>query len=1061
MLRIRREDVAEFVRIQTEHASMVIRPNSHEFGYVRLLIVILVTFATRTTLAEDRVNFNRDVRPILAAKCFACHGPDKHARKSGLRLDTFKGATAKRDGSVAIIPKQPGKSEAWKRITTSDTDLRMPPKETGKTLTAKQKDILRRWIAQGAEYTRHWAFVKPKLPPVPEVKNDKWSRNAIDRFILNQSRPAAPRRTAADKLTLIRRVYLDLIGLPPMPEEVDAVLKAAKASSFDKAYEQLVDRLLKSPRYGERWATPWLDLARYADTNGYEKDRPRDIWAYRDWVIDALNRDLPFDQFTMQQLAGDLMSAKKSAKPQAALRRRIATGFHRNTMLNEEGGIDPLEFRFHAVVDRVATTGTTWLGLSLGCAQCHSHKYDPISHHDYYRFFAFLNNADEPEMDLPDAKLDARHMANLAKAKRLLRELPSNWPVPKGSRQSRKQLIDAAFQRWLKQERARTVRWKSLRPAKATSNLPILTIQKDDSIFASGDTAKVDIYKIEFTPKSAGITAMLLEALPDPRLPEHGPGSTYYEGTRGDFFLGEIEIRADGKRIKIADASHSYAKNRFGRNPVSAKLATDGDPQTGWSVHGRQGERHTAVFVLDKPLPKAKKLTVTMKFGRHFASSLGRFRISATTDKTKPVARDFPSKVGTLLLKTDEQLSDKQRQRLFEEFLLNAKPLAKHAAEIRKLRKRPDYPTTLVLRERPKRHPRPTHLHTRGEFLRPAEQVIAATPTVLHPFPNNIPNNRLGLAKWIVSPENPLTARVVVNREWAALFGRGLVASVDDFGVQADAPSHPELLDWLAVKFMTPSNKGGLGWSMKRLHKLIVMSATYRQSSQLKARGSRPAGSSRAQPAGFDRDNKLLRRAPRLRLPAEVVRDSALRVAGLLSTKMGGPGVRPPQPKGITEIAFGSPKWVPSQGEDRYRRSVYTFIKRTAPFAMHRTFDAPSRESCTAKRDRSNTPLQALTLLNDAMFTEIAQAMGRLLTKRKGSDADVVRYTFRRTLTREPSNEEKQLLVAFVRAQRKRLKSGELNAKTIAGGPTDAVNVATWTTLARALFGLDEFVTRN
>ncbi len=1009
-----------------------------------LLLLTGVAVAETAFAADDEtVNYSRDIRPILAAKCFACHGPDAQSRKADLRLDIAKGAQADREGSRAITPGNPQKSEAFLRIMSRGADERMPPKETGKSLTAKDKELLRRWILQGAKYTRHWAYIKPKRPVGPAVQQTKWVRNDIDRFILARLEKAGLRPSPQPELhTLARRVSLDLIGLPPTLAEMEAFENDVRRTSIDAAYERLVDRLLASPRYGERWARRWLDLARYADTNGYEKDRPRSIWAYRDWVIDAYNRDMPFDQFTIEQLAGDML-------PGSTLRQKIATGFHRNTMLNEEGGIDPLEYRFYAMVDRVATTGTTWLGLTLGCAQCHSHKYDAISHADYYRLMALLNNADEPERDLPDSKLATRSAQNLRRAKRLLAELPQKWPAANGTKRNRAQRIADRFQEWLKAERKRSVTWQTLRPTKATSNLPLLTVQADDSVFASGDTTKRDTFELEFQPDVTAITAIRLEALPDDRLPEHGPGMTYYEGTRGDFFLGEFQLSADGKPLTIGRATHSYAKNQFGRNPVSAQLAVDGDPQTGWSVHGRQGERHTAVFVLKTPLSAVRSLKLKMLFGRHFACSLGRFRISVTT-AAHAVARDLPDDVERLLTTPDDRLSSSQRQRLFEEFLLTAPELRKHADEIRKLQKRPDFPTTLVMRERPANNPRPTFLHKRGEFLRRGERVFPATPAVLHPFPANTPRNRLGFARWLVSPENPLTARVVANRQWAAFFGRGLVATVDNFGVQGDSPTHPELLDWLAVELMSPHGKGRCAWSMKHLHKQIVMSATYRQSSRIN-RAARQQ----------DPENLLLSYAPRPRLEAEVIRDSILSSAGLLSTKMGGPGVRPPQPKGVTEVAYGSPHWTTSTGEDRYRRSIYTFIKRTAPFAMFRTFDASSGESCTARRDRSNTPLQALTLLNDVMFNEAAHALGRRLAAFKGTDSQRIRRAFRRVLTRDPRDQELKLLTEFVNTQRRRFLSHEFDAGKYSGTQENAVAIATWSSLARALFALDETLTRN
>jgi hypothetical protein len=1011
--------------------------------------------------AERALDFARDVRPILAKNCFVCHGPDDNTREAGLRLDRFHSATKEADsGAAPIVPGKPEESELVRRIFSDDEGERMPPSEAKSQLTGEQKETLRRWIAAGARYTEHWAFVPPKQPPLPAVKQSDWPRNEIDHFILARLEaeglsPSPP----ADKHTLVRRIYLDLIGLPPTPQEVDAFL----ADEAPRAYERLVDRLLASEHYGERWARLWLDLARYADTNGYEKDRGRSIWPYRDWVIRALNADMPFDRFTIEQLAGDML-------PGATRDQRIATGFHRNTMLNEEGGIDPLEFRFHAMTDRVATTGTTWLGLTTGCAQCHSHKFDPITHNEYYGLMALLNNADEPELDLPSAEMDEQHRRNLAEAERLLTDLSKEAQS--------KSDFEARFAEWLQRERERTVDWKPLRPTKATSNMPLLTVEDDDSIFASGDTTKQDLYELEFQPGMEGITALRLEALPDARLPAHGPGMTYYEGTKGDFFLAELKVAgtlrapsaaveedsansADGARsvpATIARASHSYAKNRFGNNPAAAVMATDGDVQTGWSVDGRTGERHTAVFVFEQPV-SAETLRIEMTFGRHFASSLGRFRISATTHPGGGEARDLPEEVETLLAIPEEKLTDDQRNRLRNQFLLQSPDFAEQTNKIRQLQKRPEYPTTLVMHERPPTNPRRTFRHHRGEFLQPKEPVEPGVPEVLPPLKaegeerkaessqrgDRLPD-RLDFAKWLVSRENPLTARVTVNRQWAAIFGTGIVRTVEDFGIQGEAPSHPELLDWLALHFMEE------GWSLKKLHRLIVTSAAYRQSSRVTP-----------DLLAKDPQNRLLARGPRVRLEAELIRDSVLRASGLLSPTIGGPSVFPPQPASITtEGAYGRLDWKPSEGEDRYRRSLYTFTKRTTPFAMFAMFDAPSGEACVARRDVSDTPLQALTLLNDPMLLEGAQALGKSYAADPRPVEDRIDELFRRCLVRSESEEEQLDLLAFYQAQRQRFHADAAAAKSFAGAESPNVaDQAAWASLARALFNLDEFITKN
>lgn len=1169
-------------------------------------------------------DFNTEVRPILSQHCFKCHGPDEPTRKGGLRLDVRDAAIkAAKSGAVALVPGKPAASELVTRIHSKDPDEVMPPPSTRHTLTAAEKKTLEDWISAGADYVPHWAFQPPTAVSPPDVGDSPWPHNAIDRFVLQRmaQRGLSPSETA-DPHTLARRVSLDLIGLPPTPAEVEEFLK----DPSDAGYERWVDRLLASPRYGERWARRWMDLARYADTNGYEKDRNRSIWPWRDWVIRALNADMPFDRFTVEQLAGDLL-------PDPTRDQLIATGFHRNTMLNEEGGIDPLEFRFHAMTDRVATTGTTWLGLTVGCAQCHTHKYDPIQHREYYQLMAFLNNADEPDLDLPEPTDEARHQARLAEAEALVAGLADQFPIeetvwstptlaearsqrgspvrllddqsalftgaapdtdtltlvvttkeshidrlrletlldealpkkgpgrvahgnfvlselritaapldapdqkrkvtlshaqadveqsgfpagqaiddqlqtgwavdvggdrlnrehhlvvrfqnevsfPAGTRfeitlehqqaaqhligrprirlgrpspdprpvaERRKAAAETAFQRWLEQARETAVRWTPLRPTAATSNLPLLTIQPDDSVLASGDISKSDTYRLTFEAPPEPITAVRLEALPDPSLPKHGPGMAYYEGPKGDFFLGELNLNADGQPVRWKSASHSYGKNAFGAE-ATATLAIDRDPQTGWSTAGREGQRHEAVFIPEAPIAGGSQLDLSLLFGRHYACSLGRFRVSVTSRSGGATARDLPNDLEPLLMVPDAALASGQRERLRRHFLLTTPELAETQKRIAQLRQRPAAKTTLVLRERPSDNPRPTFLHRRGEFLQPAERVEPGVIAAIAPFPVDLPKNRLGLARWLVSTNHPLTARVTVNRQWQAFFGKGLVKTTEDFGYQGESPSHPELLDWLAVDFMRN------GWSLKRLHRQIVLSATYRQSSRI-----RPEHLER------DSDNRWLSRGPSVRLEAEIIRDSALRAGGLLSDTMGGPGVYPPQPSGVTEVAYGGAAWPTSQGQDRYRRSLYTFTKRTAPFAMFNTFDAPTGESCLARRDTSNTPLQALTLLNDVFFIEVSQAMGRDLARQTGTVSERIRTAFQRCLTRPPTAVELQALESFWNSQRARFRAKELDAAAVAGpgdisGETPLEERAAWSALSRALLNLDELITKG
>ena len=1030
---------------------------------VRLAVIALtLTGLNRPIFSEEPVDFSRDVRPLLSGKCFSCHGPDEETREADLRLDSFESAT----GSDAIVPGEPMQSEVVRRILSDDPDEQMPPRSSNKSLSDDQKQLLIRWVESGAKYEQHWSFVPPVLPEAPKDASDQWSRNEIDRFIVarlvEEGLSPSP---ATDTRTLIRRVFLDLVGLQPSPEEADqwlARLTASDGQLNEAAYVELVDHLLSLPQYGERWGRRWLDLARYADTNGYEKDRDRTMWPYRDWVIRALNSDMPFDQFTIEQVAGDML-------PNSTIDQRIATGFHRNTMLNEEGGIDPLEFRFYAMTDRVATTGTTWLGLTTGCCQCHTHKYDPITHHEYYGLMAFLNNADEPDLNLPDPATEKRYQKNRTEADRLLAELSQHWPDAKErededeaadqkTTQSEKApeekppaSLDAAFANWLATERRLAVDWQVIVPTSLTSNLPHLTVQDDGSIFASGDTTKFDTYELGFKDVPAGTTTIRLEALPDERLPAHGPGSTYYEGRKGDFFLNEIVVTLDGRRVTIKSASHSYAKNQFGSNPVSAALTIDGDYQTGWSAASRPGERSVAVYILDAPLPAGRQLDVTMTFGRHFASSFGRFRLSASSGSTNIVAREWSSEIERLLRIDDELLADEQRQRLRNEFLLNAPQLTEHAKKIHDLRLRPASLEVPVLTERPAENPRPTFLHNRGEYLQPKDRIDARVPEALHPFPADAPKNRLEFARWLVSEDNPLTARVVANRHWAAFFGTGLVKTLDDFGMQGESPSHPKLLDWLAVSLMDDD------WSIKSLHRKIVLSSTYRQSSNHSKSGSTSNSPTKS---GLS-EAQLLARFPRTRLEAEVIRDVVLKSTGLLSLKQGGPPVRPPQPDGISEASFGRPKWQASKGEDRYRRSVYIYQKRTAPFAMLTTFDAPSGEACIARRDVSNTALQALTLLNDEMFLEAARALGKLLTESDEADRSRIQIAFARVLTRPPSETEVTRLLTFVANQRSVINN-ERGAETEPKPANEhAVEIDVWTNVARALFSLDETLTKN
>jgi Protein of unknown function (DUF1549)/Protein of unknown function (DUF1553)/Planctomycete cytochrome C len=990
-------------------------------------------------------DFSREVRPILSQHCFKCHGPDDGAREAKLRLDLRDSAIAHREpGKAPIVPGKPESSELIRRIFSHDADEIMPPPAANKPLSDSERGILRAWVAAGAEYKPHWAFVPPRQAPPPAVSSLAASsqglrlRGPIDAFIQAQLESSGLKSAPeADRYTLIRRASLDLSGLPPTPAEVDAFVN----DPAPDAYERLVDRLLASPHYGERWARRWLDLARYADTNGYEKDRTRSIWPYRDWVIAAVNADMPFDQFTIKQLAGDML-------PNATIEDRVATGFHRNTMLNEEGGIDPLEYRYYAVVDRVGTTGTVWLGLTVRCAQCHTHKFDPIPHRDYYRMMVFLNNADEKQVDIPVPALISRRQQIERQVAAAEADLPNQ--LAPGGREGRTK-FDAKFERWERTESARALRWTVLHPARAKANLPHLSVLPDDSVLVSGDMSKSDRYELQFDKLPSEITALRLDVLPDESLPEHGPGRVFYEGAFGDFQLSEWTAAADGAPVRFKTATQSYTANGGG-----ASAAIDGNPLTSWSINKGQGKPHSALFVLDQPLRGAKSLSVEMLFEYYYACGLGKFRISATSGSIPANRRVMPADVDRILATPRQQRSPDQQATLVRYFasITPALDEQRRVLDVERAQE-PLLPTSLVFSERPADNPRPTFVHKRGEFLNPTEAVEAQIPSLFGMLPNDFPRNRLGFAQWLVDARNPLVGRVTVNRQWQAFFGRGLVRTGDDFGYQGSAPTHPRLLDWLAVEFVRR------GWSLKAAHRQIVTSATYRQASGVTLEA-----------LAKDPENKLLSRAPRVRLDAELVRDSALAAAGLLTERIGGPSVFPPQPASVAEGSYGGMTWNVSQGPDRFRRGLYTFSKRTSPFAMLATFDGPSGEECVARRDVTNTPLQALTLLNDSQFVEVARGMAAdVLAKSKGQPETVAGVLFRRCLVRPPDKQELASLVAFYSKALARFESDPSGAKEIVssgkdrGSPETAkvepVKLAVWTLVARSLLNLDEAITRE
>lgn len=1038
-----------------------------------------------------KVEFERDIRPLFVARCLACHGPT--AQKSGLRLDQKSGTILGGDTGKAVVPGKSGESEIFLRVTSHDAMKLMPP--SGKPLSPREVELLRDWIDQGASWTdtpaappsagaKHWSFQPVRRPSVPRTKSPGWVVNPIDAFVLAKLEAKGLRPSpTADRVTLIRRLSLDLIGLPPAPAEVDAFVNDRSPG----AYEKVIDRLLASPRYGERWGRRWLDEARYADTNGYTIDSPRQIWMYRDWVINALNADLPFDQFTIDQLAGDLLVQEEQSKgvnggngktipnkaashlpvssftslPPDLRAKLIATGFHRNTMINEEGGTDKEQFRVESVVDRVNTTASVWLGLTLGCAQCHTHKFDPITQREYYQFFAFFNNQDEPSLPFAtpaQEREQAELKQQLAAAQEALKKTESGAETREADWEART-------------TRLATTRWNVLTPLDARSSAgATLTSLDDQSLLVGGKIPDNDRYSVTVQlPERA--TVLRLEALTHDSLPERGPGFA-----RGNFLLTEFSVTerrqiGDPMPVPFVRALADHSQQGY---PIS--LALDGKAATGWAINVKPGEGNlnsdrTALFVFRNPVPAGTRLTITL--GQEHPNKrylLGRFRLSTAEVNPRDLECVPNAELRTLVAIPRDQRSADQQKRLTSIFrAAETAQLTNAIAEIQTRQKELDkeIPTTMVLRER--ETPRETFVHLRGDFLRPGAQVEPATLAVLNPLRSTakIPN-RLDLARWLVDPQNPLTARVTVNRVWQGYFGTGLVETENDFGTQGALPSHPELLDWLASCFAAGagSRESGVrgknatdpyacGWSLKRLHRFIVTSNTYKQSSH-----------ARPELQEIDPNNRLLARQNRIRLDGELIRDVSLAASGLLSTKMGGPGVYPPQPAGTDLFTQVKRAWTVSEGEDRYRRGIYTWQWRSNPYPLFTAFDAPSGNVTCTRRSRSNTPTQALMLANDQSLIELAQGLAvRTLREALPSDTERIRYIFRRCLSRTPTSAELVRLQGYYHAQLSSFQASPKEAEAVApkdrSSASSAAEAAAWTAVARVLMNVDEFITRE
>jgi hypothetical protein len=990
------------------------------------------------------IEFARDVRPILEANCYACHSGEQ--AKSQLRLDRKAAALKGGMSGRVILPGDSQHSRLIHRVSGMDGEPRMPFGR--KPLEPEQIAVLSRWIDQGAIWpdssesdasvAKHWAYLKPVRPAVPSVRKKGWVRNPIDAFVLARLEGEGLQPSPeASRETLIRRVSLDLIGLPPTLQEIDDFVSDQRSD----AYERLVDRLLANPHYGERWARPWLDLARYADTNGYEKDRRRSIWKYRDWVIDALNRDIPFDEFTIEQLAGDLL-------PNATDQQKIATGFNRNTLFNEEGGVDKDEELWVNQIDRVNTTATVWLGSTLACAQCHNHKFDPFTQKEYYQFLAFFNNPEykekpygdtshkyiEPQLSLPTPEQQDRRDELQKRIDVLEAELKTQTPG-----------LDAQQRSWEGVMGRLESSWKPLEVRSARSLVGSKLERKPDgSWLTGGENPATDSYVIEAgMPDEESITAVRIEALPDASLPRGGPGRDVY----GNFTLTNVRVEAvspSGKTQPIA-----IAQPKADNGEVKSEKDKPGTPL--WTVDASREEKRLPrqlVLPFAKPFERSSDgLRITLVHASEFTGQgIGRFRVSATAAEGPEKTVQIPARLRAVAAMEPEKRTAKQAEELSKAFREVAASLQADRDELKRLQKDLDslgIVSTLVMGERPSTEPLSAKMRIRGSFLSPGETVTAGTPAALNPWPEGLPKNRLGLAQWLASKDNPLTARVAVNRIWEQYFSHGIVETSEDFGVQGERPSHPKLLDWMAVEFMEK------GWSEKAIHRLIVTSSTYRQDS-------------RVTPELNERDpyNRLLARGPRFRVEAEMVRDVVLAASGLLSPKIGGPSVFPYQPEGVWDLPYNDDKWKMSEGEDRYRRGLYTFVRRTSPYPSMTVFDAPSREFCTVRRVRTNTPLEALTTLNDPVFFEAAQALARRIIHQAGpAPADRATLAFRLCTGRKPKpNELQEILGSYDKNLETFRRHPELAAKV--DGTNDS-GAAAWTIVSNSLLNLDETVTKE
>jgi mono/diheme cytochrome c family protein len=972
---------------------------------MRIAVCLVCVMTVGLSASADdgaNVRFGRDVLPILSANCFACHGPDESQRKANLRLDDETDAKASHDSGIPIIPGDAQRSVLVERITSKDQDLVMPPADSHRQLTDEQIQILKTWIAEGAKWGRHWSFESIERPVISSL-DEAAESHPIDVLIESELRlHELALQAPADPHVLVRRLSLDLIGLPPTVNVADAFA----ADPSPAAFEKLVDEMLASPQFGEHWARMWMDLGRYADTRGYEKDLGRTMWPWRDWLIETLNADMPLDQMTREMLAGDLL-------PNATEKQLIATAFHRNTMCNDEGGTDDEEFRTVAVKDRVDTTIQVWMGLTAGCAKCHTHKYDPISQQDYYSLYAIFNQSqdadrydDAPTLPLPDEALKQKqHEAEAAiadlKDKLELAEVMSA------------QADEASWQFGTVEKLAST--------GEAT-----LKVRDDHSIVVNGTRPAEDVYSLTMSLSAGRHTVLRLEALTE-KFPD-GQLGVGRNAKDPNFVLSEIEVELTqagaSRRLTLARPQADFAQDGW---PVTAAL--DGDLKTGWAVSPRQREKHFAFFEFEPALELDADARLQITLRQHYGDSLTLRRFRLSTSGEDPSKVDIP------------QSSEEERQ-LQDQLAAATKTLQDLKGSIPKL--------PIMKAVEPDRQ-RVTRIHLRGNFLDPGDEVKQAIPTAFHPWSSDQPVDRLAVAEWLMSSDNTLTPRVWSNRIWARLFGMGIVETEEDFGALGSVPTHPDLLDWLAVEYRDN------GWSLKKLLKTIVMSRTYQQS-------SRTSELLRL----VDPANRLLSRGPRYRLSAEVVRDQALAASGLLSKKMGGPPVMPPQPDGLWRSTYNGQKWVNAEGEDRFRRALYTYLKRTTPYPSMTTFDGGRGEICQIRRIRTNTPLQALVTLNDPVFMEAAGKLAAEMLQTGSKSEERITTGLRRALIRPIRPDETGPLVRLQQDAQQSLAGDSEKAQSLIQATRCSVpaniapnEAASWIVVANTILNLDEFLTRN